>query len=218
MNKGVVIVISGPSGCGKGCVMERLMEICPTIGLSVSATSRAPRPGEQEGVNYFYKTKEEFEALIENGEVLEYTVYNGNYYGTLKSEVRRILGEGKDVVLEIEVDGGGQVKRLLGDDCVTVMLTAPSVAEQEKRLRGRGTETDEVIRNRLERTREEIAAADDYDYVVVNYVIDDCADLIRAIIRSERSRVCRMRDFLAGYFDGEPEEETPEEIQEDNRE
>ena len=218
MNKGVVIVISGPSGCGKGCVVERLMEICPTIGLSVSATSRPPRPGEAEGVNYFYKTKEEFEALIENGEVLEYTVYNGNYYGTLKSEVRRILGEGKDVVLEIEVDGGGQVKRLLGDDCVTVMLTAPSAGEQEKRLRGRGTETDEMIRTRLERSRAEIAAADRYDYVVVNHVIDDCAGLIRAIIRAERSRVCRMRDFLAGYFDERPEEKPPEDDREDNRE
>ncbi|MBQ9717456.1 MAG: guanylate kinase, partial [Clostridia bacterium] len=162
--RGIVIVISGPSGSGKGTVVKELRAICPTMQVSVSATTRQPREGEQNGVDYYFKTREEFEGLIERGEVLEYTQYNGNYYGTLKSEAERIISEGDDLILEIEVDGGGQIKRLMGDRVCGIMLIAPDAAEQENRLRGRGTESEEVIKGRLSRAREEILEAPNYDY------------------------------------------------------
>lgn len=203
MNNGVVFVISGPSGSGKGTVVEILREIYPDAGVSISATSRKPREGEIEGVNYYYKTREEFEKLIEDDEVLEYTEYNGNYYGTLRSEVRRIIAEGKDIILEIEVDGGAQVKRLMGDDCVTIMLIAPSAEEQERRLRGRGTETDEVIAGRLERATAEIHEAVNYDYVVVNENggTEECAATIMAIIKAEHKKSRRMMNYISEYFE-----------------
>ncbi|MBQ4353906.1 MAG: guanylate kinase [Clostridia bacterium] len=203
MSKGLVFVISGPSGSGKGTVVELLRAIYPEAGVSVSATSRLPREGEKEGVNYYYKTREEFEALIEAGEVLEHTEYNGNYYGTLKSEVRRITAEGKDVLLEIEVDGGGQVRRLLGDGCVTIMLIAPSAEEQERRLRGRGTETEDVIAGRLARAKAEIAQAVNYDYIVVNETgkADECAAEIMAIMKAEHRQSSRMMEYIHEYFE-----------------
>ena len=201
--QGLVIVISGPSGSGKGTVVELLRQIAPNIGVSVSATSRKPREGEQEGVSYYFKTREEFEKLIENGEVLEHTEYNGNYYGTLKSEAQRIIGEGRDLILEIEVDGGGQVKRLLGDDCITVMLLAPSAAEQERRLRGRGTEEESVIAGRLARARAEVREAVNYDYVVVNETdrTRECAEDILSVIHAEHHRARRSMDVIGEYFD-----------------
>jgi len=130
MKKGLVFVVSGPSGSGKGTVVEELKKIAPNIGVAVSATTRAPRPGEAEGVTYYYKTREEFEALLAAGEILEHTEYSGNLYGTLKSEARKVIGEGRDLILEIEVDGGGQVKRLLGDACVLVMQLGPNAGER----------------------------------------------------------------------------------------
>ena len=203
MNNGIVFVISGPSGSGKGTVVGILRELYPEAGLSVSATTRKPREGEAEGVNYYYKTRGEFEALIEAKEVLEYTEYNGNYYGTLKSEVERITSEGKDVILEIEVDGSGQVMNLLGDRCVSVMLIAPSAEEQEARLRGRGTESEEVILGRLARAKAEIREAVNYDYVVVNEnnKSRECAEEIMAIMKAEHRRTLRMNGYLSEYFE-----------------
>lgn len=203
MNKrGIVVVLSGPSGSGKGTVVDELHRLCPDMKVAVSATTRQPRAGEIDGVHYYYKTREEFEGLIERGEVLEYTQYNGNYYGTLKSEVERIIDNGDDILLEIEVDGGGQIKKLLGDECVSVMLIAPSAAEQERRLRGRGTESEEVILKRLERAREEVRLAVDYDYIVVNESghSDECAKNILAIIKAEHNKTPRMSYRLAEYF------------------
>jgi len=202
MNNGIVFVISGPSGSGKGTVVEVLRGIYDGAEVSVSATTRKPREGEVDGVNYYYKTREEFENLIRNGEVLEHTEYNGNYYGTLKSEAERITGSGRDLLLEIEVDGGGQVKRLMGDRCVTVMLVAPDAAELERRLRGRGTETDDVIKGRLMRAREELLEAPNYDYVVVNEngKSRECAEEIMAIMKAEHSRIFRNAEFLEKYF------------------
>ena len=199
---GIVFVISGPSGSGKGTVVDILRKIYPNAGVSVSATSREPREGETEGVNYYYKTRDEFEKLIKNNEVLEYTEYNGNYYGTLKSEAERIIGSGQDLILEIEVDGGRQIKKLLGDDCVLIMLMAPNSDEQEKRLRERGTESDDVINGRLERTREEINEASAYDYIVVNEnkKSTECAGVIVSIIKAEHKRYKRNKAFIENYF------------------
>ncbi len=202
MNNGIVFVISGPSGSGKGTVLKVLREIYTGFAVSVSATTRAPREGEVDGREYFFKTREEFEALIKNEEVLEYTVYNGNYYGTLKSEAERISASGADLILEIEVDGGGQVKKLLGGRCVTVMLIAPDAEEQERRLRGRGTESEDVIARRIARAREEMLEAPKYDYVVVNETgkTEECAENILAIIKAEHLRSSRATEYISEYF------------------
>ena len=201
--RGIVIVISGPSGSGKGTVVKELRQICPSMQVSVSATTRQPRAGETDGVEYYFKTREEFEGLIERGEVLEYTQYNGNYYGTLKSEAERIISAGNDLILEIEVDGGGQIKRLMGDECVSVMLIAPSAAEQESRLRGRGTEAEDVIQGRLARAKAEIREAVNYDYVVVNESgrQAECAENILGIIKAEHFKTARMSSYIAEYFE-----------------
>lgn len=199
---GLVFVISGPSGSGKGTVVDILREMYENAGVSVSATSRQPRPGEVDGVNYHYKTREEFEALIKNGEVLEYTEYNGNYYGTLKSEADRITESGKDLILEIEIDGGSQVKRLLGDKCINIMLTAPDAAELERRLRDRGTETEEAILGRLARAKEEIRAGVNMDYLVVNETGKrrECAETLLAIMKAEHMRAFRAKEYLEKNF------------------
>ncbi|MBE6541910.1 MAG: guanylate kinase [Ruminococcaceae bacterium] len=203
MNNGLVFVISGPSGSGKGTVVEILRKIYSKVGVAVSATSRLPREGELEGVNYYYKTREQFEELIRNGDVLEYTEYNGNYYGTLKSEAERITAEGRDIILEIEVDGGSQIKKLLGEQCVTIMLIAPDADEQERRLRGRGTESEEVILGRLARAREEMMEAVKYDYVVVNETgkSEECAETIVSIMKAEHQTSRRMSKYINDYFD-----------------
>ena len=202
MNNGIVFVISGPSGSGKGTVLKALREMYNNFAVSVSATTRSPRAGETNGVEYYFKTREEFEELIRNEEVLEYTVYNGNYYGTLKSEANRISDSGLDLILEIEVDGGGQVKRLLGDRCITIMLTAPCAKEQERRLRDRGTESDDVILRRVERAKEEMRIASGYDYIVVNETgkTEECAKNLLAIIKSEHLRVSRSEKLIKDYF------------------
>lgn len=202
MKKGKIFVISGPSGCGKGTIVNLLSEKYSNAGVSVSATTRAPREGEAEGVSYYFITKEQFEEKIEKGEVLEYNFYNGNYYGTLKSEAERILDEGKDLILEIDVNGGRQIRSIMGDSAVLVMVLAPSAAVQEARLRGRGTETDDVIAGRMAETREEIKAGYSYDYILVNEEgrSDECADRFLSIINAEHSKSNYAFDVLDSYF------------------
>ena len=201
MSKGLYIVVSGPAGSGKGTVVKLLQEKLPTSGFSVSATTRAPRPGEVDGVHYYYITKEAFEEKLSKNEVLEHTEYCGNYYGTLKSEADKVVGEGRDLILEIEVDGATQVKKAC-PDAVTVMLLPPNSEVLEARLRGRGTETDEVIKRRLERAREELGFLPYYDYVIVNgeNEAEKCADKLLSIIEAEHSKKDRMKDFTDSFF------------------
>lgn len=200
MKKGLLIVISGPAGSGKGTVNARLLESDEYV-YSVSATTRAPRVGEVDGVNYYYISKEEFERRIADGEMLEYTQYCGNYYGTPLREAIEVMESGKNLILEIEVEGALNVKRLY-PEAVLIMLLPPSFAVQEARLRGRGTETEEKILERLERTRAELPTVSHYDYVVYNYDngADACADDIRAIVRAEKAAVKRHTDAADAYF------------------
>ena len=200
MKKGLMIVISGPAGSGKGTVNAHLLKTGDFV-YSVSATTRAPRPGEVDGVNYHYITKEDFLLRIANGDMLEYTEYCGNFYGTPKKEAEEVLASGKNLILEIEVEGAKNIKAKY-PDAVLVLLLPPSFKIQEQRLRSRGTETEEKILERLARTREELKEAGEYDYVVYNY---DGADLaaaenIRAIVQAEKSAVSRDADIALKYF------------------
>lgn len=189
MKKGLLFIISGPAGSGKGTVVNSLIKNHPELSLSVSATTRAPRAGEIDGVHYHFISKDEFEKLIEKGEVLEHTTYCENYYGTLKREVLKANKAGRDIILEIEVDGAMQVKKKVRG-AVTIMLTPPDADSLERRLRGRGTETDEVIKWRLNRAKEEIKLIGNYDYSVVNNdgEADKCAELIYDIIKAEHQK------------------------------
>ncbi len=201
MEKGLLVVISGPAGSGKGTVNRVLMEH-PDFVFSVSATTRAPRPGEVDGVNYHYITAEEFEKRIRADELLEYTKYCGNYYGTLKKATEAVLESGKNLVLEIEVEGAMNVKRLCPDSAVLIMLLPPSYAVQEQRLRGRATETEDVIQRRLERAKEEMEYLDCYDYVVYNHDgrAAECAAEIRGIVQAEKSATRRNPDAKRRFF------------------
>lgn len=200
-NQSLLLVISGPAGSGKGTVVKRLRELLPEIGLSVSATTRAPRPGEAEGINYYYISREEFISRMETGEILEHTEYCGNFYGTPKSEVLRNLELGNDMILEIEVEGASQIKKIF-PDAITIMLIPPSYESLRDRLTGRGTESPEIIEKRLLRAKEELAIAETYDYVVVNKdnAIDECTDDIRAILKAEHARASRMNGVIETFF------------------
>ncbi|MBQ8514745.1 MAG: guanylate kinase [Ruminococcus sp.] len=184
MKKGLLIVVSGPSGCGKGTVLGGIVK---ELGLSysVSATTRAMREGEADGVNYHYMTNEQFEKLIDEDKVLEYTSYCGNYYGTLKDEVESRRNQGQDVLLEIEVIGAANVKRIC-PDAVLIFIAPPSVGELERRLRKRGTESDEVIAERVSQAEREIRCAEQYDYVVINGELEKAVDDVTSIIKAER--------------------------------
>ena len=199
--EGILFVISGPAGSGKGTVVKLLTERHPDIRLSVSATTRNPRPGEVHGVQYYFITKPEFEKRIREDAILEHTTYCDNYYGTPRDAVEASLAEGHDMILEIEVDGAMQIKRKV-PGTVAIMLIPPSGETLEARLRGRGTETEEVILRRLARAREEIGLMDDYDYVVINGdgEAERCADDIYEIIAAEHRRVARNAAVKANFF------------------
>ena len=200
---GLLIVVSGPAGSGKGTVLSDLIKD-KNYRYSVSATTRAPRPGEVDGVNYHFLTREAFEARIEKGEMLEWTEYCGNYYGTPKKEAEEVLASGCNLLLEIEVEGACNVKGVY-PQAVTIMLLPPSFAVQEARLRGRGTESEEKILARLAQTKNELARVQAYDYVVYNHdgMAAQTAEDIRAIVRAERNAMRRQGDVARSYFEGE---------------
>lgn len=188
MNKtGVLMIVSGFSGAGKGTLMKRLLESHDNYALSISMTTRAPRPGEEHGRHYFFVTKEEFEQNIEADGLLEYAQYCGNYYGTPRAYVERCLQEGKDVILEIEIQGALKIKKKF-PEAVLVFVTPPSAGELKKRLVGRGTETSDVINRRLSRAVEEARGIENYDYIVINDDLDRCMEDIHAIAKASRCK------------------------------
>ncbi len=195
MSKGLLIVVSGPSGAGKGTICTEYCRRHPEVFLSVSATTRSPRPGEQDGVHYFFYSKEEFEGMIQNNELLEWAQYCDNFYGTPKQYVEQALNEGRDVILEIEVQGALNVqKQFTGGTYVFVLPPAPEVLAD--RLRGRNTETEEVVQKRLTRAMEELPLMSHYDYILENDELDKAVDDLERIVRAEKmSRPRRIEDL-----------------------
>lgn len=173
--KGKIIILSGPSGCGKSTIIKRIMKQRPdlNLGFSVSATSREPRPGETDGKDYYFISPEEFRKKIENDELVEWEeVYSGTYYGTLKSEVKRLVDNGHTVVLDVDVKGGMNIKKIYGEKALSIFVLPPSIEILEERLRGRATETEENIRKRLDKAELEISLSPNYDICIVNDNVD----------------------------------------------
>lgn len=194
--KGILIVVSGFSGAGKGTLMKALLEKYPEdYALSISATTRNPREGEVNGREYFFLTKEDFEKKIANGELIEYAKYVENYYGTPRDYVEEKLNEGKDVILEIEIQGALKVKEAF-PDTLLLFVTPPTAAELKDRLVGRGTETMDVIESRMSRACEEAEGMDQYDYLIVNDDLNRCVEEMHRIIRGEHHRSSRNAEFM----------------------
>ncbi len=194
----LLFVVSAPAGCGKDTILNELFKKTDTAGYAVSATTRAPREGEIDGVHYHFLTKEDFSMLIDSGEVLEYAEYCGNYYGTLKRSVDDLLGKGKDAVLKIEVEGALNIKKMFPEACL-VFILPPSWEELERRLRERGTETEDVIVKRITQAKVEFEWADSYDYLVVNDKLEDAVDDLLAIFRAEKCRRSRCEALLESF-------------------
>ena len=201
MSRGLLIVVSGPAGSGKGTVNSQLVATGDFV-FSVSATTRAPRPGEIDGVNYHFIDREEFQRRIDENGFLEYTTYCDNYYGTPLKEALAVLENGKNLILEIECDGAKNVKKIF-PEAVLIMLIPPTFSIQEERLRGRATEPEDVILKRLEKAKREIEQLDAYDYIVYNYNGGSAvaADDIKAIVRAEKLARHRQPDAAKKYFE-----------------
>ena len=194
--KGILAVISGFSGAGKGTLVRAMLDAYPEqYALSVSATTRRPRQGEEHGREYFFVSKDDFEEMIVKEDLVEYACYVGNYYCTTKSYVEEQMKAGKDVILEIEIQGALKVKERF-PDTLLVFVTPPSAAELERRLRGRGTETEEAIQNRLKRAAEEAEFMGHYDYLLVNDKLKVCVQEIHELIQAQHKRIRGSRDFI----------------------
>ena len=195
--KGILIILSGFSGVGKGTVVKRLLSDYDNYALSISATTRKPREGEEEGISYFFKSKEKFEKMIEEDAFIEYARYVENYYGTPKAYVQEQLDAGKDVILEIEIQGAAKVREKM-PEAVSLFLVPPSFEELSRRLHGRGTDSEEKIQQRLETARQEAKEIVNYDYIVVNDTVDRAVGEILAILIAEGCRKERRLHLVEG--------------------
>ena len=209
MEKGIITILSGFSGAGKGTVVKSLLNKYDNYALSISATTRKPRVGEEDGREYFFKTTEEFENMISNNQLIEYANYVGNYYGTPKEYVESQLSKGKDIILEIELQGAMKVKEQ-NPDVVLVFVTPPSAKELKNRLVGRGTEDMDTINARLRRAVDESEFMDRYDYLLINDDLDECVERLHEIIQSEHNstkrnieRIKNIRKDIGIFSEGE---------------
>lgn len=193
--QGILTVISGFSGAGKGTLMKALLAKYDNYSLSVSQTTRSPRPGETDGVDYFFVTREEFERNIADGKLIEHAQYVGNYYGTPADYVFSQLKNGRDVLLEIEIQGALQVKKKF-PDTLLLFVTPPNAKELKRRLEGRGTETPEVIRQRMARAIEESEGVEEYEYLIVNDVLEECVENMHEIIQNAKLKASRNKDYI----------------------
>ena len=195
MKKGILLVVSAPSAGGKGTILKELFQQNETLRMSVSATTRQPRPGEVDGKDYYFVSRETFQQWVDTGSMLEHAEYVGNCYGTPKAPVEEWLNQGLDVVLEIDVQGGSQIKNL-APACVSVFIRPPTMEVLEKRLRDRGTEDEETICKRLATARQELTFAEGYDYIVINDKLEDAVEDMQAILRSEKRKSARNPGFI----------------------
>lgn len=200
--RGLLLILSSPSGAGKSTLARRLMEWDPSLRFSVSATTRAPRPGEADGREYYFKSRADFEAMVAAGEMLEHAEVFGNFYGSPKGPVEAAMTEGRDTLFDIDWQGGQQIRNsALGRDVVSVFVLPPSIAELERRLRGRAQDSDEVIAGRMAKSQSEISHWAEYDYVIVNNDIDMAFKDLLTILQAERMRRDRqpgMAEFVRG--------------------
>lgn len=194
-NDGLIIIVSSPSGGGKGSILKEYFKLNQDARYSVSCTTRAPRPGEIDGINYYFIDKDTFIHNIKNGEMIEYTEYVGNYYGTPKKPVFDLLDQGKDVVLEIEINGAENIKKIIPES-VSIFILPPSMEILEKRLRKRGTESEDIIHSRLETAKKEIKCASQFDYVIVNDELEKAVKDFDTIIRAEKMRAKRNIELI----------------------
>ncbi|MBO5082721.1 MAG: guanylate kinase [Lachnospiraceae bacterium] len=208
-NKGILVVLSGFSGSGKGTLVKRLLEEYDNYALSISMTTRMPRPGEEHGKSYFFVTKEEFQSTIERNGLLEYAQYCDNFYGTPKAYVEEQLANGKDVILEIEVQGALQIKEKF-PETLLLFVTPPSAQVLKDRLAGRGTETEEVINKRMRRAAEESESMSLYDNIIVNDDLEECVKFTHNVIQSAHSTpdrvsklIANLKEELSGFSKGE---------------
>lgn len=197
--KGILIVVSAPAGCGKDTILEQALQRNENLFYSVSATTRAMRPNETDGVSYHFRTREAFERMIAEDGLLEYTEYCGNYYGTPKKAVEEMLAAGKDVILKIEVEGAMNIKRIF-PDCAMIFILPPSFEELSRRLHKRGTEDEETILKRIETARRELTYAENYDYLLVNGELSAAVEDFLAVVSAEKMRTARRRELIAALL------------------
>lgn len=195
MNRGRLFLISGPSGSGKDTVLKGVFKKCPEIGFSISSITRPMRDGEIEGVKYNFISTEKFEDMIKNDELLEHNVYVGNYYGTPKAPVEKCLGEGRDMIVEVDVNGARQIREKV-KDAVSIFIMPPSLSVLKERLSGRGTENEEAVNERITEALREIAVASDYDYIVVNDILEDAVNNVIGIIKADRFKTDRQSKLI----------------------
>jgi len=199
--RGMLFILSSPSGAGKTTLAKRLMEADPDVTLSVSATTRKPREGEVDGVDYHFVNKDEFAKMVVDGEMLEHATVFDNYYGSPRAPVEKVLAEGRDVLFDVDWQGAQQIRDSVKDDVVSVFILPPSVEELEARLRSRGLDDEATIRNRMDKSIAEMLNWPDYDYVLINTDLDTCESQLGSVLAAERLKKTRREEGLNSMFD-----------------